>query len=214
MTFGFQSAIDIATRTLDELHTTAKSHGRIIIAEIMGNKAGWLTLYSGIAGKADVILIPEIPYNIEKISQYIKDKLKNGRKHIILAVAEGIISQEETKLSKKELKQKRAKDGYISAGYRLEAELSEKIDGEVRVVVPGHIQRGGNPCAFDRVLTSRIGVKGAELILNKQYGRMVAVQSNNITSVPLSTAVEKPKRVDPNDEIIRQVRMLGICLGD
>ena len=193
MTFGFQSAIDIATRTLDELHTTAKSHGRIIIAEIMGNKAGWLTLYSGIAGKADVILIPEIPYNIEKISQYIKDKLKNGRKHIILAVAEGIISQEETKLSKKELKQKRAK---------------------VRVVVPGHIQRGGNPCAFDRVLTSRIGVKGAELILNKQYGRMVAVQSNNITSVPLSTAVEKPKRVDPNDEIIRQVRMLGICLGD
>ena len=214
MTFGFQSAIDIATRTLDELHTTAKSHGRIMIAEIMGNKAGWLTLYSGIAGKADVILIPEIPYNIEKISQYIKDKLKNGRKHIILAVAEGIISQEETKLSKKELKQKRAKDGYISAGYRLEAELSEKIDGEVRVVVPGHIQRGGNPCAFDRVLTSRIGVKGAELILNKQYGRMVAVQSNNITSVPLSTAVEKPKRVDPNDEIIRQVRMLGICLGD
>ena len=214
MTFGFQSAIDIATRTLDELHTTAKSHGRIMIAEIMGNKAGWLTLYSGIAGKADVILIPEIPYNIEKISQYIKDKLKNGRKHIILAVAEGIISQEETKLSKKELKQKRAQDGYISAGYRLEAELSEKIDGEVRVVVPGHIQRGGNPCAFDRVLTSRIGVKGAELILNKQYGRMVAVQSNNITSVPLSTAVEKPKRVDPNDEIIRQVRMLGICLGD
>lgn len=214
MTFGFQSAIDIATRTLDELHTTAKSHGRIMIAEIMGNKAGWLTLYSGIAGKADVILIPEIPYNIEKISQYIKDKLKNGRKHIILAVAEGIISQEETKLLKKELKQKRAKDGYISAGYRLEAELSEKIDGEVRVVVPGHIQRGGNPCAFDRVLTSRIGVKGAELILNKQYGRMVAVQSNNITSVPLSTAVEKPKRVDPNDEIIRQVRMLGICLGD
>ena len=138
MTFGFQSAIDIATRTLDELHTTAKSHGRIMIAEIMGNKAG----------------------------------------------------------------------------YHLEAELSEKIDGEVRVVVPGHIQRGGNPCAFDRVLTSRIGVKGAELILNKQYGRMVAVQSNNITSVPLSTAVEKPKRVDPNDEIIRQVRMLGICLGD
>ena len=96
----------------------------------------------------------------------------------------------------------------------MEAELSEKIDGEVRVVVPGHIQRGGNPCAFDRVLTSRIGVKGAELILNKQYGRMLAVQSNNITSVPLSTAVEKPKRVDPNDEIIRQVRMLGICLGD
>ena len=134
MTFGFQSAIDIATRTLDELHTTAKSHGRIMIAEIMGNKAGWLTLYSGIAGKADVILIPEIPYNIEKISQYIKDKLKNGRKHIILAVAEGIISQEETKLSKKELKQKRAKDGYISAGYRLEAELSEKLTAKLELL--------------------------------------------------------------------------------
>ena len=127
-----------------------------------------------------------------------------------------LFHRKKTKLSKKELKQKRAQDGYISAGYRLEAELSEKIDGEVRVVVPGHIQRGGNPCAFDRVLTSGIGVKGAvTLTRNKQYGRMVAVNKATVfTSVPLSTAVEKPKRVDPNDEIIRQVRMLGICLGD
>ena len=214
ITFGFQSAVNIATNAIDCIHTTAASHSRVFIVEVMGHKVGWLTLHAGIAGGADIILLPEIPYDINSVVAALDKRTKEGKRFSILAVAEGAISKEDAALSKKELKQKRAKDGYISAGYRLEAELSEKIDGEVRVVVPGHIQRGGNPCAFDRVLTSRIGVKGAELILNKQYGRMVAVQSNNITSVPLSTAVEKPKRVDPNDEIIRQVRMLGICLGD
>ena len=214
MTFGFQSAIDIATRTLEELHTTAKSHKRIIIDEIMGNKAGFLTLYSGIAGEADIILIPEIPYSIDKIVDFINKKLDEGRRHIIIAAAEGIISRDERKLTKKELKQKRAAENYTSAAVYLEKKLSEKINREIRAVVPGHIQRGGSPCAYDKVLTSRLGAKGAELILNKKYGRMVAVVNNEISSVPLSVAVEKPKRVNPNDEIVKQVRMMGICLGD
>ena len=214
MTFGFQSAIDIATRTLEELHTTAKSHKRIIIDEIMGNKAGFLTLYSGIAGEADIILIPEIPYSIDKIVEFINKKLNEGRRHIIIAAAEGIISKEESKLTKKELKQKRATENYTSAAVYLEKKLSEKVHREIRAVVPGHIQRGGSPCAYDKVLTSRLGAKGAELILNKEYGRMVAVVNNEISSVPLSVAVEKPKRVNPNDEIVKQVRMMGICLGD
>lgn len=214
MTFGFQSAIDIATRTLEELHTTAKSHKRIIIDEIMGNKAGFLTLYSGIAGEADIILIPEIPYSIDKIVDFINKKLDEGRRHIIIAAAEGIISKEESKLTKKELKQKRATENYTSAAVYLEKKLSEKVHREIRAVVPGHIQRGGSPCAYDKVLTSRLGAKGAELILNKEYGRMVAVVNNEISSVPLSVAVEKPKRVNPNDEIVKQVRMMGICLGD
>ena len=214
MTFGFQSAIDIATRTLEELHTTAKSHKRIIIDEIMGNKAGFLTLYSGIAGEADIILIPEIPYSIDKIVEFINKKLNEGRRHIIIAAAEGIISKEESKLTKKELKQKRATENYTSAAVYLEKKLSEKVHREIRAVVPGHIQRGGSPCAYDKVLTSRLGAKGAELILNKEYGRMVVVVNNEISSVPLSVAVEKPKRVNPNDEIVKQVRMMGICLGD
>lgn len=214
ISFGFQSAIDIATRNLDEIHSTAASHGRTFIVELMGHKTGWLTLHAGLAGNADIILIPEIPYDINKIKKVINKKTEEGKKYIIIAAAEGIISKEESKLSKKELKAKRKSEGYISAGYRLEAELNNVIDREVRVTVPGHVQRGGNPCAYDRVLTSRLGAKAAELILNKEYGRMVSVVNNQITSISLSQAVEKTKMVETDDEIIKQAKTLGICLGD
>ena len=132
----------------------------------------------------------------------------------MIAAAEGIISQEEAKLPKKELKQKRKEENYTSAAKYLEKKLSGRIDREIRAVVPGHIQRGGSPNSFDKALTLQLGSKAAELILNKKYGRMVAVVNNKITSVPLSVAVEKPKRVSPNDEIVKQARMMGICLGD
>lgn len=214
ISFGFQSAIDIATRNLDELHSTAASHSRVFIAELMGHKTGWLTLHAGIAGNADIILIPEIPYDIQKVKKAINKKTEEGKNYIIIAAAEGIISKEDSKLSKKELKAKRKADGFLSAGYRLEAELNKIMDREVRVTVPGHVQRGGNPCAYDRVLTSRLGAKAAELILNKEFGRMVSVVNNQITSIPLSQAVEKTKMVETDDEIIKQVKMLGICLGD
>lgn len=214
MSFGFQSAIDIATRNLDEIHTTAKSHGRVFIVELMGHKTGWLTLHAGIAGNADIILIPEIPYDINKIKKAIEKKTENGKKYIIIAVAEGIISKEESKLTKKELKEKRKKEGYVSAAYRLEAELNEVINREVRITVPGHVQRGGSPCAYDRLFTSIIGAKCAELILNKEYGRMVSVINNQITSVPLSKVVEKTKMVEKDEELVRQAKLLGICLGD
>ncbi len=186
----------------------------MFIVELMGHKTGWLTLHAGLAGNADVILIPEIPYDINKIRKAIDKKTETGKNDIIIAAAEGIISQEESRLSKKELKEKRKSDGFISAGYRLEAELNKVIDKEIRVTVPGHVQRGGNPCAYDRVLTSRLGAKAAELILNKEYGRMVSVVKNKITSIPLSQAVEKTKMVETDDDIVKQVKMLGICLGD
>lgn len=214
MSFGFQSAIDIAVRNLDEIHTTAKSHGRVFIVELMGHKTGWLTLHAGIAGNADIILIPEIPYDIQKIKKAIQKKTEKGKKYIIIAAAEGIISKEESKLTKKELKAKRKEEGYVSAAYRLEAELNEVIEREVRVTVPGHVQRGGSPCAYDRLLTSVIGAKGAELILNKEYGRMVSVVNNQITSIPLGKAVEKTKMVEKDEELVRQAKLLGICLGD
>lgn len=214
ISFGFQSAIDIATRNLDEIRSTAESHGRIFIVELMGHKAGWLALHAGIAGDADVILIPEIPYDINKIKKSIHKRIENGKKYIIIAAAEGIISKNDKKLSKKELKAKRNNDGFLSAGYRLATELNCILDKEVRVVVPGHVQRGGNPSAYDRVLTSRLGAVAAELILNKEYGKMVSVVNNSITSIPLSRVVEKTKMVKPEDEIIKQAKMLGICLGD
>ena len=212
--FGFQSAIEIATRSLDELQTTAASHRRIMIDEIMGHKTGWLTLSSGIAGNADVILIPEIPYDIKSIRKCIDKKMKAGKDYIVIAAAEGIISKEDAKLTKKELKRKRADDGFISAGYRLAAELSPFYSNEVRVVVPGHVQRGGNPCAYDRILTSRLGTKAAELIINKNFGMAVAVVNNKIDAIPLPKAVEKTKFVEVDDELVKQAKMLGICLGD
>lgn len=214
MSFGFQSAVDIATRNLDEIRTTAKSHSRVFIVELMGHKAGWLTLHAGISGDADVILLPEIPYNVNKIKEAIDKKTESGKKYIIIAAAEGIISKEESKLTKKELKEKRKQDGYASAAYRLEAELSKVIDREIRVTVPGHLQRGGNPCAYDRLLTSIIGTKAAELILNKEYGRMVSVINSQVTSIPLSKDVEITKRIQEGDELVRQAKLLGICLGD
>lgn len=214
VSFGFWSAIDIATRSLDELQTTAKSHKRIMIDEIMGHKTGWLTLHAGIAGNADVILIPEIPYDIKEVRKAIDKKMKAGKDYIVIAAAEGIISKEDAKLPKKELKAKRAEDGFISAGYRLAAELAPHYTNEVRVVVPGHVQRGGNPDAFDRVLTSRLGTKAADLILNKEFGMAVAVVNNKITAIPLPQAVEKTKFVEPDDEFVIEAKKLGICLGD
>ena len=212
--FGFESAIEIATRSLEELKTTAKSHRRIMIDEIMGHKTGWLALNSGIAGDADVILIPEIPYDIKVVRKAIDKKMKEGKDYIVIAAAEGIISKENAKLTKKELKKKYAEDGFISAGYRLASELSSFYTNEVRVVVPGHVQRGGNPCAYDKILTSRLGTKAAQLIVNKEFGKAVAVVNNKIDCIPLSKAVEKTKFVEKDEELVLQAKMLGICVGE
>lgn len=214
MTFGFQSAVDIATRYLDEIKTTAASHGRVFVVEIMGHKTGWLTLHAGIAGGADAILIPEIPYDINKIKEMIAKKTKAGKKYIVIAVAEGIISKEESNLKKKELKAKRASEPYSNAAERLNAELSKIIEREARVSCVGHAQRGGNPDAYDRVFSSRLGAKGAELILDKKYGQAVVFVNNEITSIPIEQAVEQTKFVDPECSLVKEAKYLGICMGD
>lgn len=214
VSFGFQSAIDIATNAIDCIHTTAASHGRVFIVELMGHKAGWLTLHSGIAGGADVILIPEIPYNIDKVAQAIKSRTAEGKRFTIIAVAEGVMSLEESKLTKKELKQKRKNEKYPSAAYRVGAEIAERTGQEIRVTVPGHVQRGGQPNAYDRVLATRLGVEAAGLILNKEYGYMVCVKNNKIDKIPLQEVAGKTKMVDLEDDIIAQAKALGICLGD
>ncbi len=214
ITFGFQSAVDVAANVLDCIHTTATSHGRIFIIEIMGHKVGWLTLFAGIAGSADAILLPEIPYSIESIAKMIERRSKAGKRFSILAVAEGAISQEEAKLSKKELKAKRAGENYPSVSYRLAKELENATGHEIRVTVPGHIQRGGSPCPFDRVLATRFGAAAAQLIKQKKYGCMVAMRNHVIVPVPLKEVAGKLKSV-PNDcKIIQTARDIGICFGD
>ena len=214
ISFGFQSAVDIATNAIDCIHTTAASHSRVFIVELMGHKTGWLTLHAGIAGGADIILIPEIPYSIEAISQAIAKRTASGKRFTIIAAAEGAISKEEAAMSKKELKLLRKQENYASTAYRIGAAIEEKTGQEVRVTVPGHVQRGGQPVAYDRVLATRLGVMAAELILNHEYGYMVGVKDNKIVKISLCDVAGKTKMVDPGNELITQARQLGICLGE
>ena len=214
MTFGFQSAVDIATDTIDRIHTTATSHSRVFIIEVMGHKVGHVTLHAGIAGGADVILLPEIPYDIKAIKNVIDKRTQAGKRFTILAVAEGAISKEDAKLKKKEYKEKLANRKYPSIAYELAEQIGKETDKEVRITVPGHTQRGGTPCSYDRVFATRVGAKAAELILNEEYGYMVAMRNGETVKVPLEEVAGKLKYVDPNCGLIKEARTIGISFGD
>lgn len=214
MTFGFYSAVNIATEAIDCIHTTAASHNRIFIVEIMGHKVGWLPLYAGIAGGADIILLPEIPYDIDKVIEAIDKRSQAGKGFTIIAVAEGAISKEDAALPKKDYKKKREKKEWPSVSYKIAAEIEERTGLEVRITVPGHTQRGGSPCPYDRVLSTRIGSACAELILNEEYGYMVGIKNGSCIKVPLEEAAGKLKTVDPDGEEIQQAKRIGISFGD
>ena len=214
LTFGFHSAVDVATNAIDCIHTTAASHGRVFIVEIMGHKVGWLALYAGIAGGADIILLPEIPYDIDKIAKTLDNRIANGKKFSILAVAEGALSKEEAAMKKKDFKKARAEMKYPSIVYRLADELASRVDNEIRVCVPGHFQRGGSPCAYDRVLSTRFGAAAARLIREKNYGNMVGLVNGKIVPVPLSEVAGKLKTVPVDCEEILAAREIGISFGD
>ncbi len=194
-TFGFDTAVNIATEAIDRLHTTAESHHRIMVVEIMGRHAGWIATYAGIAGGADMILIPEIPVDIDEVCATIKKRHSRGKDFSIIVVAEG------AKLKEKEVLKTEKKDafGHVLLG-GISQILAQEIEGktgyETRVTVLGHIQRGGSPSAFDRVLATRYGVKAVELVLSGQYGKMAALKGNDIVAVPLEEAVGTLKTVD------------------
>ena len=214
MTFGFQSAVDIATDAIDCIHTTAASHGRVFIVEVMGHKVGWLTLNAGMAGGADIILLPEIPYDIDKVIEKIEVRDKKGCRFTIIAVAEGAISREDAALTKKDYKKKMEKYPFPSVSYEVAAQIQEKTGREVRVTVPGHMQRGGSPCPYDRVFASRLGSEAGKLILDNQYGFMVGYKNREIVRVPLEDVAGKLKTVDPDATIVQEAKLLGICFGD
>ena len=213
-TFGFHTAVDIATEVIDRIHTTATSHGRCMVIEIMGNKAGWLTLYSGLAGGADVILLPEIPYDIRKVAQVVENRAKNKKAFSIIAVAEGALSLAESKMKKKEREAYRATLPYDCISKRLAVELQEMIGVEARSVVPGHIQRGGSPSAYDRVLSTQFGMHAAKLIREETYGATVALSGNKIIHNRLKDVAGIPKPVPMEDPVIQTTRNMGISLGD
>jgi len=197
VTFGFDSALAIATDAIDRLHSTANSHKRVMVIEIMGHHAGWLALYAGMAAGGDVILIPEIDYDIDVVANNLIERNKKGKPYSIVVVAEGI----------KKKKKKKAAATYIG-------EKIESMTGlETRVTILGYIQRGGSPSPMDRILATRYGAYAAELISKGEFGTMVSLRNNEITSVPLEEVGGKLRLVEPTDRMIKKATGLGICLG-
>ena len=210
--FGFYSAVDIATEAIDRIHTTAHSHNRIMVVEIMGHHTGWLALYSGVAGGGDVILIPEIPYDVEVIAKSIEKRSQAGKEFSIVAVAEGALSLEEAALSKKAFKEKRA--GEPSIGYRIAKEIEAATGLESRLTVLGYVQRGGSPNPQDRILSTKMGAFAVDMVKNKEYGRMVAMRNGKIVSLDLEEVAGKIRYVPKDDPILRAGRNIGTCFGD
>jgi 6-phosphofructokinase 1 len=230
-TFGFATALDIATETIDRLHSTAHSHHRIIVAEIMGHRSGWLALGAGIAGGADVILIPEIPYDVVKIADAIRRRSRHGTNFSIVAVAEGAMSRDDSRaLAAAEKKLERAKTlhdkkeakieiatlevRHAGNTMRLAKHLEELTQLESRVTILGYVQRGGTPSAADRILATRLGSACADLINEEHYGVMVAARGDDTEAVPLEKVAGKRKCVPVDHSWVKTARRVGTCLGD
>lgn len=196
VTFGFDTAINIATEAIDRLHTTAESHHRIMVVEVMGRHTGWIAIEAGIAGGADIILIPEIPIDINEVCELVKKRHSRGKSFSIIVVAEGAKPKKGNLVKQEE---KLDAFGHVrlgGIGHILGEEIEKRTGFETRVTVLGHIQRGGTPTAFDRVLGTRFGIKAMELVVNKEYGKMAALDGNKVTSIPLEAAISKLKTVD------------------
>lgn len=231
VTFGFDTALGIATEAIDRLHSTAHSHHRIIVVEIMGHNAGWLALGAGIAGGADVILIPEIPYDIEVIAQAINQRSRSGKNFSIVAVSEGAMSKndfkvlqkarEEVEQQKDKSDRKKAKEKlveleaqHVGNTIRLTNRLEELTGLESRLTILGHVQRGGTPSAADRLLATRLGTACAQFINQGRLGVMVAARGDGVEAVPLQQVVGKRKVVPLDHPWIASARSVGTCLGD
>lgn len=209
VTFGFDTALHVATDAIDRLHTTAESHGRVMVIEVMGRDAGWIALHSGIAGGADVILIPEIPFTIETVCERLRERAATGKKFSIVVVAEGVKLPPTDPFGKPFPKPRPGQVGILVG----EA-IHELLKQDVRTTVLGHIQRGGSPSPFDRILATRFGVEAVELVARGEFGRMVCLRANEIESVPIDEAVGEVRLVDPNGSMVRAARAVGITFGD
>jgi 6-phosphofructokinase 1 len=213
VTFGFHTALETAAGVIDRLHTTAESHSRVILAEIMGNKTGWLTLYSGIAGGADVIIIPECPYDIKNVIEAVKDRAEQGKKFSIIAVAEGAFDKDEAKLKRKDRAKLREEQGITTATERIAKQIETATGIEARVCVPGHMLRGGTPSAYDRYLATAIGARAAKLIESGTFGVSVAVKDEIITENKLADIAGISKPVPEDCQPIKTAKQIGISFG-
>ncbi len=211
MTFGFDSAVNCVVDAMDRLHTTAVSHKRVMVVEVMGRNAGWIALWGGIAGGANVILLPEIEFSLEKVAEHIKEREARGYHSSMVVVAEGartpdgdLVFQDET-------------NGQVrlgGIGDIVAAELEKRTGKDTRACTLGHLQRGGAPTSMDRILGARFGVKAVKLAQEGRFGRMVSYQSYHVSSVSIEKAINKLRTVDPNGEVVETARAIGICMGD
>ena len=230
-TIGFDTALGIATEAIDRLHSTATSHNRVIVVEIMGHRAGWLALEAGMAGGADTILIPEIPYEVERVAAAIRERARSGKHFSIVAVAEGAMSKIDAATVAKLVQQKknagsnRRKDelsakleffheGHVSHTIQLTRQLEKQTGQESRLTILGHLQRGGTPSAADRVLATWLGTQCARLLSKRQYGFMLAVRNNTLVPLPLEEVAGQKKLVTADDPLITAARRVGTCFGD
>jgi ATP-dependent phosphofructokinase / diphosphate-dependent phosphofructokinase len=209
VTFGFDTALLVVTEAIDRLHTTAESHHRVMIVEVMGRDAGWIALHAGIAGGADIVLIPEIPFCFEAICDAVLAREARGKRFSMIVVAEGV-KLPATDPAGKPI----PPDGPGNVSNTIAFTLRELLNKEVRVTVLGHVQRGGSPSPFDRILGTRMGVHAVDLVADGQFGRMVCLRSGRIESVPLEEAISKMKFVDPTSEVVHTARAIGMTFGD
>ena len=214
VTFGFNTAIDVVTEALDRLHTTAESHHRVMLCEVMGRNAGWIALESGIAGSADVILIPEIPYNIDKIVEKVKERKKQGRLFTIIVVAEGAKPENGDVVVAKIVSDSPDPIRLGGIGNKLAEDLEKRLENEVRCTVLGHVQRGGITSTYDRILSTRYGVYATELIHEGNFGQMVCLKGDTIGSDSLENVIGKSKLVDIDGELVNVARKIGISFGN
>ncbi len=213
LTFGFATAVETATEALDKLHTTAESHHRVMVVEVMGRDAGWIAMEAGIAGGADVILIPEIPFDIDKVCRKIKQRYIMGKRFSIVVVAEGATPKGGGRVILEQATEEYQNVRLGGIGYQVAQVIQEKTDVESRVVVLGHLQRGGSPIAFDRVLATRFGASAADLVFEGKFGYMVCLRGREIESVLIDEAVRNLKRVDAKGQQIRTAEQVGIEFG-
>ena len=214
ITFGFDSAVSVATEGIDRLHTTAQSHHRVMIVEVMGRNAGWIALYSGVASGGDVILVPEIPYDLDKVVEKVKERNRKGKRFTILVVAEGAKPKGGNVVIQRVVKDSSDPIRLGGIGFVLGSQIEEATVIETRTVVMGHLQRSGVPTPFDRVLATRLGCKAVEMIANGRFGYMVGVMGNSLVEVPLEDVAKGPRNIPSGDPLIQAARSVGTCFGD
>ncbi len=214
VTFGYDTALTTATEAVDKLHTTADSHHRLMVLEVMGRYAGWIALGAGMAGGGDVVLIPEIPFDLDKVAAAIQERGYRGRSFSILVVAEGAAPKGGQMFVDRTIKESTDSIRLGGVGRWLALELERKLEWEARVTVLGHLQRGGVPSPHDRILATRFGVEAARLVASGESGRMVSLHGTEVDSVPLLEAVKQIRRVDPQSQVVRAARAVGTCFGD